>query len=380
MNVLCLVAMRPRKLGTVEEYCLSLADALTKRGDGAFFLFSELPPDWLLARFHEVHGVVEALPLGRPLFAQCAQLATVARRYKIDLAHLTFVDLYSSWFPSLKTAGGTRAVIFSDQFSRFRPPRVGAESALRRGLKTLRGRSALQSVDLLLADAEFIRSDLIETDHIPPSRIRVVYNGVNLDRFHPAERIDARRETLNIADGRPIVTTVAKCIPQKGLDVFLRAAAAVLGRHPDAVFCIVGDGPMLSDLQELAESLGIAPSVRFLGLRNDVERILQATDIFALCSLWREAFAFSLLEAMASGCPIVASRIGAIPESVTEGEVGFLVDPGAADQFAAAICRLIEDGSLRASMSRAARERVRRFFSMQQWVDNTLKAYQDVLT
>jgi glycosyltransferase involved in cell wall biosynthesis len=108
----------------------------------------------------------------------------------------------------------------------------------------------------------------------------------------------------------------------------------------------------------------------------DTENFLSAADVFILLSVWEEAFAFSLLEAMASGCPIVATRIGAIPESVEDGLTGILVPPRDAKAAANAILKLLNDNTLRLGMGGAARKRVEDHFSLEHWVDQTIKLYE----
>jgi L-malate glycosyltransferase len=380
MNILNLIVMRPRKMGTVEDFCLMLSDTLTTRGDRAVFAFAELPPPWLQARFDAVGAFLEVVDYSAPTSAQCRRVIDLVRTHRIDLVHLTFASLYSPLLPSIKWLGGVPKVVFSDQSSRATNAKQTCWDPVMRQLKRVRSLAAMHFVDSVIADAEFIRADLIREAFVPPHKLRVIYNGANLGRFRPGNRAAARQAHIGCDEYRSVITTVANCISEKGLDVFLRAARLVVARDPYALFCIVGDGPLLQELKHLATSLGIESSVRFLGLRNDVESILQATDVFVLCSLWQEAFAFSLLEAMASGCPIVASRIGAIPESVLDGTTGFLVEPGNAEQTASAISRLLEDSSLRERMSQAARSRVESHFGMDRWVSQTIALYGELLS
>ncbi len=373
MNVLSVIMMRPRKFGTVEEYCLSLAGALSASGNKAVFGFPESPPDWLYGALRERGAFVERVDTNDSAWSQFVHLRNLARKYEIDIIHCTFVDILTSFTLWCRLAGIAR-VIMSDQCSR-RPMR---RSMARGILKRFRDAMLLPSVNAVVADARFVRDDLVRYAHIPTEKVRIIYNGVNQYRFTPSEKQEARFKVLHSSTERKIVTTVANCIPEKGLDVFLRAAAIVADRRNDALFLVVGDGPLLESLQQLAIQAGLKDCVRFLGLRNDVERILQATDVFVLCSLWQEAFAFSLLEAMASGCPVVASHTGAIPESVKEGETGFLVEPGDAHGTADAIIHLLSNDALSSRMSVAARRRIEQSFTMDHWIHQTVCLYEEL--
>ncbi len=373
MNVLSLVVMRPRKLGTVEEYCLFLSDRLSRDGRKAVFGFSEPPPDWLHAMFLERGGTVEVVDFTASPWGLFRQIRKLVDKHDIGIVHSTFLDIFSP-LPFLLKASHRVKILFSDQTSRVQR----GQPTIVRIIKGLRNRIRCRSIDLILADAEFIKEDLIKNSMVPRRKVKTVYNGVNTHRFLPnADQREARRQ-LGLGEASKIITTVAQCIPEKGLIVFLDAAAKIVHMHDRSQFLIVGDGPLLEKLKNLSSDLGLGGRVSFLGLRNDVQRILQATDIFVLCSLWQEAFAFSLLEAMAAGCPVVASNIGAIPESVKDGETGILFPPGDAEAAAKAIKKLLDDEGLRRRMSLAARKRVEDKFNMETWIDETMRVYQSL--
>src|SRR5437762_1092811 len=165
-----------------------------------------------------------------------------------------------------------------------------------------------------------------------------VYNGIEVERFHHNADRDALRKEFKLPQDVRTVVTVSVLRRGKGIDVLLRAAT----RIPDAYFLIVGDGPMRAEWEELARSLGVADRVRWAGYRRDVDAILPGCDLFVLPSL-EDAFPTVLLEAMASGLPAVASKVGGIPEIVTPDVTGVLVPPGDPQALAAAIADLVHD-------------------------------------
>jgi L-malate glycosyltransferase len=180
----------------------------------------------------------------------------------------------------------------------------------------------------------------------PRRKIDVIHNGVALDRLRrPVDR--ALRLQLCGGTDRPILLTTARLTPQKGVDVLLRAAVHL----PDVRSVIAGDGPERLRLEAEARSLGLGDRVLFLGERSDVPELLAASDVFVLSSFC-EGLSLSVLEAMASAKPVVASAIRGTDELVVDGESGLLVRPGDPEALAHAVRRVLDDSSLGARLAR----------------------------
>ncbi|MGH7263540.1 MAG: glycosyltransferase family 4 protein [Candidatus Rokuibacteriota bacterium] len=369
MKVLTLVDLHPVKLGSLEEYCITLTEGLISRGHTSLLGFPRLPPPWMAEKFLEAGAELVELRVERTM-ANGIRLRRSINQRGVDIVHCTFMPIFSV-LTLFMWLSGCRRVIFSDQVSRVEAPRT----RLRRALSVLKNRTMSPLVDLIIADAHYIRRTLLE-DHVPAAKVRVLYNGVNVKRFRPDQGGEVIRRELGIPDGAPVVTTIAAAIREKGLDTFLRAAAEVLKRQPNAVFLVVGTGPLVGDLKALSCSLGIADHVRFTGLRNDTHEILAATDIGILLSRWQEAFSFAMLEVMASGTPLVASRIGAIPEAVDDGETGILVTPDDHHEVAARISELLEDPARMRAMGHAARAKCVRHYDARKMVEATIDLYE----
>jgi glycosyltransferase involved in cell wall biosynthesis len=211
--------------------------------------------------------------------------------------------------------------------------------------------------DAFIAVAESHGRFLAGSLRVPTDRVAVIPNGVDTDRFAPIHDINAVRRQLGISPADPIVGIVAALRPEKNHALFLEMAQRVVQRQPAARLLIVGDGPCRALLEQRAGELKLTENVRFLGSRNDVPALLAAMDIFVLTS-HIEANPVSILEAMSVGRPVVATNVGSIHEAVRDGETGFLVPPGDADQLAARVLNLLNDSSIRRSMGEAARQAV----------------------
>ena len=164
---------------------------------------------------------------------------------------------------------------------------------------------------------------------------------------------------------------VAALRPEKNHEMFLYVAALVHRTLPAARFLVVGDGPQRTKLEALAQSLGIAEAVRFLGTRSDVPEVLSLMDVLVLTS-HMEANPICLLEAMASEKPVVATRVGSVAETVLDGRTGYLVAPGDSQGMADRVLELLTDPTRAAAMGRAGREQVIAHWS----VDRMVQGYR----
>ena len=207
---------------------------------------------------------------------------------------------------------------------------------------------------------------------VPGERIAVIPNAVTL--APPAPRDAALRARVLLGQRAPLVLTVARLDAQKGVAYLLDAAAEV----PDAIFVIAGEGPERATLEARASALGIAHRVRFLGHRRDVPPLLAIADLFVLPSLW-EGLPLSVLEAMAAGVPVVATRIGGTDELVRDGETGTLAPPENGPALAEAIRAALYDRERVLRMAAAARALVEREHSSAVMVSATSALYEELL-
>lgn len=237
---------------------------------------------------------------------------------------------------------------------------------------------------VILCDAS---GDLLARDLRRLQKVHKIYNGVNTGRFSP-EMSDgqALRNELGIDQNTVVVTAMSRIQDTKGLEYYVDAAADVLRSNQNVVFLMVGD--TISDepkhiaykesLQREVHSLGIGERFIITGLRRDVIKVLSATDIFVLPSVF-DILPTAVIEAMAMGKPVVATSVGGVPEIVKDGITGIIVPPRSSIDLAEGIKRLIADTSLRRSMGKASRRRVVTHFNAGQYIDRTEQLYREVL-
>jgi glycosyltransferase involved in cell wall biosynthesis len=214
----------------------------------------------------------------------------------------------------------------------------------------------------VIANSQAVRDFLVEQDGFDPNLVRVVRNGVDLERFTNVPR-DRQGLFPHLASDSKLIAVVANMhVETKGHTDLIRAAAEVSRELPAAKFLLVGDGAERAHIEGMVAELGLSETVLFLSRRNDVPNVLACCDLFVLPS-WAEGLPNSVLEAMAAGVPVVATRVGGTPEIIQDGVNGLLVRPRDARELAQAIAQLLREPKLAQKLAEAAQERVRLEFS-----------------
>jgi glycosyltransferase involved in cell wall biosynthesis len=330
------------------------------------------------------------VPLGSQLRDSEHRLHTIVKKNKVDvtvvlrLARLLkslSADIVQSYLfaPDIasRLAGrlaGTKLVIGSERDSHYYPKKRHVFAY----------RLTQGCVDLTIANSKAGADFNSRMCGQPASKYRVVYNGVDTERFKPRSRIELRKQ-LGIPVGDPVIGVFASFKPQKNHSMLLHAFKRVLDLKPNTQLLIVGD-QTAGDIQffgkisgtddyharmeDLIDELGIRHNCIFLGNRNDVERIYPACDITVLSSL-HEGTPNVLLESMACGVPVVATNVSDNSYVVKEGETGYLVELGDVEGMADHIQTLLANEALRREMGKKARGWVLQKFSVEQMVRKT---------
>jgi glycosyltransferase involved in cell wall biosynthesis len=235
----------------------------------------------------------------------------------------------------------------------------------------------VERVLAMLTDRIITLTDRGTQEHVQyriagPEKFVTIPSGIMLSKFREIH-VDpgAKRRELGLPDDGPIIGTVGRMVPIKGHAWLLKAAPRVLAEFPQTTFIFVGDGPLLCQLRQLAEALGISRRVVFLGERQDVPECLALCEIFAFPSL-NEGMGLALVEAMAMGVPVVATRVGGIPDIVSDGETGMLVPARDEVAIAEALLGLLRNQARRRACGQAAVRSVSERFD----IASTVKAVE----
>ncbi|MFQ5858728.1 MAG: glycosyltransferase [Anaerolineae bacterium] len=216
-------------------------------------------------------------------------------------------------------------------------------------------RIATSMADVLIAVSEGVRDHFVMVQGIPPAKVRVILNGVDLERlYRPESRPPTVRKELDIKPDDILVGTLASFKPRKGLSYLVHAAGEVLSRQRRVHFILAGDGPERGRIEEEVQQRGLAKHVHLLGYRHDAVTLLNALDLYVLPSLF-EGLPRSVLEAMALAKPVVVTNIGGSREVVEDSISGLIVPPRDPQSLAEAISTLVESPTLRKSMGEAGR-------------------------
>jgi glycosyltransferase involved in cell wall biosynthesis len=237
------------------------------------------------------------------------------------------------------------------------------------GQKSILGnlnKSLTAITDRFIAVSELQRRFLIEEEGLPSEKMVVIYNRIDLDRFRPKKSPKEIRDSLGIPEKIPVIGQVAKLRPEKGHRVLFAAARTIKKKGAKAVILLIGDGPERVSLEDESKNLGLEKMLRFLGDRKDIPDLVNIIDIGTLSSYaYVETFPVAVLEYMALAKPVVASRVGGIPELVSEGVHGFLFPPGDAETMASHLLTLLSHPEQASEMGQAGQNRIRSSFTLE---------------
>ncbi len=362
-------------IGGTERHVASLADGLDHsrfelefgclRRSGEFLEQLEargLPVrEYAVARLYGPHALAQQLRFARHL-----------RRQRIQIMHS--YNFYPNVFaiPAARLAR-TPVVVASirDTGAHLTPRQLRVQ------------RLACRLADHILVNAEAVRQWLTDEGY-NPSRISVIRNGLDLSRFASRGEDTSLRRELGIPDGAPLVAMLSRLSRMKGVEDFLDAAATVAARFQTAHFLVIGDNinpdgsEYRRELESRAARLGLKDRVVFTGFRLDVPRLLSAVTVSVLPSL-SEGLSNTILESMAAGAPVVATRVGGSPEALEDGVDGLLVPPRDSAALSRTISWVLEHPEAAREMGRRARARVAQEFSLVRMIRETECLYARLL-
>jgi glycosyltransferase involved in cell wall biosynthesis len=373
-SVLSLFGVEPLRIGGTESFAREVSRQLGAAGWESVLCFAG-PALGNVRRFLELPNVtLESLPAPEHITrAGLAGLARLLRRHRPEILHLHYVGFVTP-YPWVARLVGTRRVYFTDHASRpaGHVPRRAAAA------KRMLTRLINWPLTAVTTPTEYGRRCLAALDVLPMGRVQIVPNAVDLARVPKDGDVAAEfRRRHRIPADRALVVQVSWLIPEKGIDDLLEAARLVVDRRPSVHFAVVGDGAHRERYLQRTRELGLECHVTFTGLLQDplAEGAYAAADVVCQVSRWEEIFGWTITEAMASARPVVATRVGGIPEVVADGETGLLVPPRNPQAVADAITRLLDDRDTRAVLGQAGRVRVERHFELGAAVSQILGLY-----
>ena len=301
-------------------------------------------------------------------FRSIRKLAEILRREKIDVVFLWNTPLTMIYgIAAAKMAGLHRIVAV-----------VHNTGYVERKFRTdMINRLLMRFVKKVVATGLPHKDYIVRKEHVPVEKIEVIYNGVEIKNYELSINKQKKKEELGIPRDTKVVGIVARLHKAKRHDVFLTAAKSILAEYENVHFIIVGEGDERERVAGLIARLDLARHVELLGLRKDIAEIYHVLDVAVLSSdPLVETMPLAVIEAMSSSVPVVATNVGSLSDMVIDGDNGFLVEPGAAEDLAKAVLKLLKDGGLAARMGRRGHEIACEKFSREAMV----KGYEALFT
>lgn len=214
---------------------------------------------------------------------------------------------------------------------------------------------------------------------IDAAKLVTIHNSTNTADTTVTRSADEIRSELGIGENQLIVGSAGRMVPVKGYDIFLRAARIILEKKPETRFILAGDGPLLQELVDTAREMGIQKHVMFLGFRDDPVDVINALDVFVVCS-HNEGIPMVLLEAMALGKAVVATKVGGIPEIIRNDISGLLVEPGDVEGLASACMRILDKPAVRKKLENESEKRIKEQFTSEVQRERVLRMYHQLMS
>jgi len=370
-TVLSVFVVNPQRIGGVEMFARELSLQLDTLGWKSVLCFLAAPPQ-NVERFLTVPGAsIERLSgLDRLRWSVLRDMSGILRKHRPEIVHMHFTPQISP-FPWFARLHSVRRNYLTDHISRAE----GAEPERAAWWKVAVARTLNWPLTGLIAVSDYNALADKTYGAIPESRVTRIYNGVDLSRISgDAGRF---RQEHQIPEQRAIVLQVSWMIPEKGVEDLIEAAQLVLSSNPNVQFVLAGEGAWRREYMARAEAAGMADHFTWTGLIGDplTSGVYAAADVVCQLSRWQEAFGWMIAEAMACGKPVVATRVGGIPEIVEDGVSGYLIGRRQPAEAADRILRLLDDRELRRKMGASGRRAVEARFNLQSNVAQLLELY-----
>lgn len=367
--------VEPHRIGGTETFARELSVQLGKLGWKSVLCFLSEPTA-------EVRGFLELSNVSIEVYAKASDggykigknLAGILRKHRPEIMHLHylgFINLYS-WIARLHSV---KQIFFTDHHSR----QSGYISARAPFWKRNLARLVIGPLTKVICVSNYGHKCMSSFGLLPRDRFQMIYNGVDVSRVKAEPQLGLDfRQRYSIPAERKIVTQVSWIIPEKGIRDFLEMARLVTRQERNVHFVVVGDGAYREQYTKEAVELGIDDRLTWTGMVQDPfgEGVFEAADVVCQFSRWEEVFGWMIAEGMAHGKPVVATRVGGIPELVDDGKSGYLVDRADTKAMSEKVLAILNDMELAHRMGSAGREIVSEKFDLKQNVAKLVGAYR----
>jgi glycosyltransferase involved in cell wall biosynthesis len=370
-TVLSVFGVEPRRIGGAEMYARELSIQLAEHGWSSVLCFGSEPPEQVRRYLALPNVTLETVKNSWQNGSQPTRdLAGVLRRHRPAILHMSFTAFLSP-FPWLAKVYGVRQVFFTDQGSHAADYQPKRSPLLKRTL----ARAITWPLTRVLCVSDYNARCMTIRDFVPRQRVSRLYNATDVTR--PCGDGAVFRRKYGIPQERAVVLQTSWIRPEKGIDDVIDAARIVLRKIPAIQFVLVGEGPDRPRYMEGARQAGIADHVTWTGLVDDplADGVYAAADIVCQASRWQEAFGWVIAEGMACCKPVVATRVGGIPEVVQDGVTGFLVPHANPQALADKLLVLLADPGLRQRMGCAGRAAVETRFNLKRTTAELISLY-----
>lgn len=373
-TLLSVFGVKPLRIGGTETFARELSIQLAERRWKSVLCFLSEPTE-------EVRRFLDLPNISLEVLANSTNgnwntrrnLMRIIGQHRPEKLHLHFVSFLNS-YSWLARFGSVKQIFFTDHHSR----PAGYIQARAPFWKRSAVRMINQPLTKVICVSRYGYGCMTSLDLLPRDRFEMIYNGVDLSRVStdPQLVLDFRKRYSIPAD-RAIVTQVSWMIPEKGIADFLAAARLVLRQNRKVQFVLVGDGANREEYMKDADAMGIADHLTWTGMVEDPfgEGVFAAADVVCQFSRWEEVFGWMIAEAMAHGKPVVATRVGGIPELIEEGASGHMVNRGDITAMSEQILRLLGDPALRRRLGAAGRATATAKFDLRKNVAQLIESY-----
>ncbi len=299
------------------------------------------------------------------------ELAAIIKKEKIDILHLH--NISAIIYGTLAALLSTRPKIIRTEHNVVR-----ATNSFKKNVLTFMRYLLGTFHQKIIAVSDEVKRSRMGVDPFFKKKYITIYNGIETTPYEKPVDIDQYRKEFGFDKNNIVFGKIASMYPQKAHEVLFDAVKLVLSEIPEARFLLVGDGPRKSELEAIVSEMGLENEIIFTGIRRDIPRLLGFIDVFVLSSDW-EGFPITILEAMASGTPVVVTDVGGNREAVIDGETGYLIENGSPEKLFEALVSIGKDASKRALFGENGKKRLYQHFTAEAMVRKTEKIYSQLL-